>query len=473
LLRNKYPLERLRQSRVYHLRHYQVIFGYDGMQNRISKAVRTLTDTVFTFYVRDAQGNVLGIYTRTTAATPTITWTEQYLYGSGRLGSVQPGLSWTAASTYTGPHFAATRRLLQGQKRYEISNHLGNVLTTVGDRRVPVDGAVVDNIAEYYTATLFSAQDYYPFGMEMPGRTFVLPGMQGSRLGFNGQEASDLGSGQLTARYWEYDARLGRRWNLDPLMQITISDYATFRNNPLYFNDVKGDCPNCVTAAIGAGVGALFGGGFEIASQLYNNGSVTNWTAVGGSAVQGAIVGGAAGLTGGASLLTTSVAMGGANAVGGAINNRIQDKPITVQSVTTDAMIGLAAGVAGKLVSKVVKFKGGGRINTTGKQHGTETHWNTMIKAAEKLADEGAEVTLNRQINATLGKIIPGVGKWRPDILSVSKNGSIEIIEVISPTQTAQQMWDKVATMAAALEKEGYKVATKVITESGKVVPKP
>jgi hypothetical protein len=45
---------------------------YDGMQIRISKVVRTLTDTTFTFYVRDAQGNVMGIFTRTTAATPTI-----------------------------------------------------------------------------------------------------------------------------------------------------------------------------------------------------------------------------------------------------------------------------------------------------------------------------------------------------------------------------------------------------------------
>jgi hypothetical protein len=34
------------------------------MQNRAMKAVKTGLDTVFTFYVRDAQGNVLGVYTR-------------------------------------------------------------------------------------------------------------------------------------------------------------------------------------------------------------------------------------------------------------------------------------------------------------------------------------------------------------------------------------------------------------------------
>jgi hypothetical protein len=31
-----------------------ITFGYDGMQNRAMKAVKTGVDTVFTFYVRDA-----------------------------------------------------------------------------------------------------------------------------------------------------------------------------------------------------------------------------------------------------------------------------------------------------------------------------------------------------------------------------------------------------------------------------------
>jgi RHS repeat-associated protein len=188
-----------------------------------------------------AQGNVLGVYTRTTAATPTITWSEQYLYGSGRLGSVQPSVSWTAASTYTGPHYMGTKRLLSGQKRYEIANHLGNVLTTIGDRKIPVDGAVADNTAEYYTAVVHSAQDYYPFGMEMPGRTFVLGG--GYRYGFGGQEKDQevYGSTSLYyAAFWEYDARIGRRWNVDPITKPWESPFASFKNNPLFFADPDG-----------------------------------------------------------------------------------------------------------------------------------------------------------------------------------------------------------------------------------------
>jgi RHS repeat-associated protein len=212
------------------------------MQNRAMKAVKTGIYTTFTFYVRDAQGNVLGIYTRTTAATPTITWSEQYLYGSGRLGSVQPGVSWTAASVYAGPHYMTTKRLLSGQKRYEISNHLGNVLTTIGDRKIPVDGAVADNTAEYYTAVVHSAQDYYPFGMEMPGRSFQSGGY---RYGFNGKEKDPTEFGSLT--HYDYGFRiynpaLGRFLSVDPLKKEypELTPYQFASNTPIFAIDLDG-----------------------------------------------------------------------------------------------------------------------------------------------------------------------------------------------------------------------------------------
>lgn len=68
------------------------------------------------------------------------------------------------------------------------------------------------------------------------------------RFGFNGQMKDNevYGEGNsYTAEYWQYDPRLGRRWNIDPKPQISISDYATFRNSPILYNDVKGDKPEC------------------------------------------------------------------------------------------------------------------------------------------------------------------------------------------------------------------------------------
>jgi hypothetical protein len=109
-----------------------------------------------------------------------------------------------------------------------------------------------------------------------------------------------------------------------------------------------------LTAAIGAGIGALIGGGVEIASQLYNNGSVNNWSAVGGSALQGGITGGAAGFTGGASLAATAAVAGGANAVGGALNRATQGQGTTLPNIVTDATVGAVLGAGGKLVGNAV-----------------------------------------------------------------------------------------------------------------------
>lgn len=67
---------------------------------------------------------------------------------------------------------------------------------------------------------------------------------KGYRYGFNGQERSDevMGEGNHnTAEFWEYDTRTGRRWNLDPKVNVSISPYNTFRANPILFSDFKGD----------------------------------------------------------------------------------------------------------------------------------------------------------------------------------------------------------------------------------------
>ena len=63
------------------------------------------------------------------------------------------------------------------------------------------------------------------------------------RYGFNGQEKSDeiKGSGKsYTAEFWEYDPRLGRRWNVDPIRKEYESPFAAFANNPIWFVDKFG-----------------------------------------------------------------------------------------------------------------------------------------------------------------------------------------------------------------------------------------
>jgi hypothetical protein len=74
----------------------------------------------------------------------------------------------------------------------------------------------------------------------------------GYRFGYNGQEKVDeiAGAGNhTTAEFWEYDTRLGRRWNRDPKPNPSVSDYACFNNNPIWNTDVLGDKPTPKQAA--------------------------------------------------------------------------------------------------------------------------------------------------------------------------------------------------------------------------------
>jgi hypothetical protein len=64
------------------------------------------------------------------------------------------------------------------------------------------------------------------------------------RYGFNGQEKTDEIAGignHTTAEFWEYDTRVGRRWNLDPKPQAGESPYSSLRDNPIMRKDADGD----------------------------------------------------------------------------------------------------------------------------------------------------------------------------------------------------------------------------------------
>ena len=82
--------------------------------------------------------------------------------------------------------------------------------------------------------------DYYPFGMEIAGRSFSSVAY---RFGFNGQQKVDeiAGFGNInTAMFWEYDTRIGRRWNQDPVVKRWESPYACFNENPIWYMDPLG-----------------------------------------------------------------------------------------------------------------------------------------------------------------------------------------------------------------------------------------
>jgi len=124
---------------------------------------------------------------------------------------------------------------------YVKDNHLGNVLVTVSDKKLPVPNIPATQ-ASYYMPDVISTNDYYSFGSLMPGRNQSTPSY---RYGFNGQEKTDeiygVSGSHNTAKFWEYDTRTGRRWNLDPVTKAWESGYAVMGSNPIWNKDPNGD----------------------------------------------------------------------------------------------------------------------------------------------------------------------------------------------------------------------------------------
>ena len=63
------------------------------------------------------------------------------------------------------------------------------------------------------------------------------------RFGFQGQEGDDEVNGKgnsYTAEFWQYDSRLGRRFNIDPKGRTWESSYAVLGDNPLFMGHPLG-----------------------------------------------------------------------------------------------------------------------------------------------------------------------------------------------------------------------------------------
>lgn len=117
-----------------------------------------------------------------------------------------------------------------------LANHLGNVLAVVA--------------GDSTWAGTVSVADYYPFGLPMESRSW---NNSTYRYGFNGKEKVDdiAGSGNhYTTPFWEYSPRIGRRWNVDPIVKSHESPDVTFANNPIWIIDLNGTDSILVTIVV-------------------------------------------------------------------------------------------------------------------------------------------------------------------------------------------------------------------------------
>jgi hypothetical protein len=80
--------------------------------------------------------------------------------------------------------------------------------------------------------------------MQMPGRTYQATSTSKYRYSINGQEKeSELNENITTAKFWEYDSRILRRWNQDPEGTEYESPYLCFNGSPIQMADPDGNKP--------------------------------------------------------------------------------------------------------------------------------------------------------------------------------------------------------------------------------------
>ena len=267
---------------------------------------------------------------------------------------------------------------------------------------------------------------------------------------FNGKELdTETRLYYYGARY--YDPRVSLWLNVDPMMlrdeamddedssnggvfnPMNNAVYTFSYQNPVKYVDPDGECPNCITAAGGALVGAIIGGGIEAGMQLYKDGKIISWKAIGGSAAQGAITGAAAGFTGGASLAVTAGVAGGANVVGGVANRAIQGKETTATDVVVDATVGAAFGAGEKYLGNFTDSKKLFNSMTATSKNGMSSIGRALQKHSGRVGSvfEGVKYSGKTATKDGLN-IVKDILKSKKQLIDIEKNGTKTIYDKIT-----------------------------------------
>ena len=219
-------------------------FDYDAMGRRIAKHVYNNQTGLLiksTYYLLDAQGNTMSTYDYAPGPNQTMSYQlkERHIFGSARLG-----MDAESVLLVENPSTENTNVLVnQGFKQYEMTNHLGNVLTVIHDIKIPLNNGSVPGVSSYRVG-IRTCSDYSPFGVELDSRTVS----GGYRYGYQRQESDDEVKGDgntVNYTFRMHDTRLGRFLTVDPLTKSFpyLSSYQFSANSPIQFIELEGKQP--------------------------------------------------------------------------------------------------------------------------------------------------------------------------------------------------------------------------------------
>lgn len=202
-----------------------------------------------TYYVRDQNGVILATYTDDQTQ---VVQSEIHIQGASTVGIIRPYIR------VEGQMMTDDLEDYRANREYQLTNHLGNVITTITDRRLGID-VDADHLANHYVSEIIQAQDYYPFGMKMSdaspitpmneysGRTYQHSLFQSNsyRFAYNGKEmdaSMHEELEQLDYGFRVYNPGLGRFLSVDPLADQFPgwNPYHYVHNNPIRLIDPTG-----------------------------------------------------------------------------------------------------------------------------------------------------------------------------------------------------------------------------------------
>ncbi len=221
--------------------HTEINFTYDALDRRVSKNVtiktkyrtpKVSTTEETTYYINDANGNEMGIYTVDASGAKI---SEQPIYASGRIGMVKADKTVTLASNTASTTSTNIYTRTIKQKNYEIKDNLSNVRAVIYD-------AKETNASGTFYADLISSNDYYPYGMIMPKSDYKSGDY---RYGYQSMERDDeLKDG---GNSYDFGARIldprAARWlSTDPLAAKFPwqSPYVSMDDDPINRTDFSG-----------------------------------------------------------------------------------------------------------------------------------------------------------------------------------------------------------------------------------------
>jgi len=404
-----------------------IVFMYDPIGNRLEQRTfphSGIADTVK--YTRDATGNIMAIYDR---RKDTVRLSEFDIYGSKRLGSLDTVLRMQKLVTGHGTIDSLTLSYLERQKQYELYNHLGNVLVTVSDGKTPVDtnAATHDTVASYYLPIVVNAQDYYPFGMIQPGRSYTLSGDSTYKYLFNGKYHDDNIYGKdnsynYGARF--YDPRLGRFMSTDPLYKKfpELSTYQFASNTPIQASDLDGKEADIDVQQYNQQSQAASGSTYDVNASDVERASAEAGILGLGLMIGGAVVVATTSETGvgaefGAGMFRTGAAIGLASGVTGAISQGVQGhggQAIATLGLTVGGYYG--EGAALNYLQLTEKDLGGEMISLLSEANSTIIEKAVDAKADTKTATaQGATTQVTNNPSGNQGTSDPKTNTTAPD----------------------------------------------------------